>query len=206
MHRYTEGANIFTTPREGTYNQAQLQPADASEGPDRVHIQGTPWPVSVLFRDLHTLPLIDDNMLLHLRFGHLGAQHLLHLLDSGVDTGLQPSRQQLLMADPLCGCTPCRLAKASRPGPHPARDRCTTNGQDSNILRLSSDLIGPVEPRGYDGTRYLIGFTILNYSLSGTFSLIAQVQGPGPREVYQVHQLAGHARFQGQAHHQEAAP
>eukprot|EP00959_Pyramimonas_sp_CCMP1952_P222056 4642283-Pyramimonas_sp.AAC.1 len=51
------------------------------------------------------------------------------------------------MADPLCGCTPCRLAKASRPSPHPARDRCKTNGQDSNILRLSSDLIGPVEPR-----------------------------------------------------------
>ena len=115
-------------------------------------------------------------MLLHLRFGHLGAQHLLHLLDSGVDTGLQPSRQQLLMADPLCGCTPCRLAKASRPGPHPARDRCTTNGRDSNILRLSSDLIGPVEPRGYDGTRYLIGFTILNYSLSKTFSLKSKDQ------------------------------
>eukprot|EP00959_Pyramimonas_sp_CCMP1952_P216070 4519428-Pyramimonas_sp.AAC.1 len=35
MHRYTEGSNIFTAPREGTYNQAQLQPANASEGPDR---------------------------------------------------------------------------------------------------------------------------------------------------------------------------
>ena len=34
-----------------------------------------------------------------------------------------------------------------------------TSGHDSNVLRLSSDLIGPVEPRGYDGTRYLIGFT-----------------------------------------------
>ena len=115
-------------------------------------------------------------MLLHLRFGHLGAEHLLHVLDSGVDTGLQPCRQQLLMVDPLCGCTPCRLAKASRPGPHPARDRCTTNGRDNDILRLTSDLIGPVEPRGYDGTRYLIGFTILNYSLSKIFSLKSKDQ------------------------------
>jgi hypothetical protein len=98
-------------------------------------------------------------MLLHLRFGHLGARHLIHLLDSGVVTGLQPSRTQLLTADPLCSCAPCRLAKASRPGPHPARDPTATSGHDSNVLRLSSDLIGPVEPRGYDGTRYLIGFT-----------------------------------------------
>jgi len=47
----------------------------------------------------------------------------------------------------------------SHPGPHPARDPTATSGLDSNVLRLSSDLIGPVEPRGYDGTRYLIGFT-----------------------------------------------
>eukprot|EP00959_Pyramimonas_sp_CCMP1952_P447429 9368709-Pyramimonas_sp.AAC.1 len=79
------------------------------------------------------------------------------------------------MADPLCGCAPCRLAKASRPGPHPDRDPAT-NGHDSNILRLTSDLIGPVEPRGYDGTRYLIGFTILNYSLSTAFSLKSKDQ------------------------------
>ena len=84
-------------------------------------------------------------------------QHLLHLLDSGVDKGLQPSRLQLLMAETPGGCTPCRLAKESCPGPH-ARDDATS-GRDSNVLRLSSDLIGPVEPRGYDGTRYLIGFT-----------------------------------------------
>ena len=117
----------------------------------------TPWPVSVLFRDVHTLPSIDDTLLLHLRFGHLGARHLIHLLDSGVDKGLQPSRLQLLMAETPGGCTPCRLAKESCPGPH-ARDDATS-GHDSNVLRLSSDLIGPVEPRGYDGTRYLIGFT-----------------------------------------------
>ena len=75
----------------------------------------------------------------------------------GVDKGLQPSRLQLLMAETPGGCTPCRLAKESCPGPH-ARDDATS-GHDSNVLRLSSDLIGPVEPRGYDGTRYLIGFT-----------------------------------------------
>eukprot|EP00959_Pyramimonas_sp_CCMP1952_P123956 2591502-Pyramimonas_sp.AAC.1 len=80
------------------------------------------------------------------------------------------------MADPLCGCTPCRLAKAFRLGPHPARDRCSTSGQETNILRLSSDLIGPVEPRGCDGTRYLIGFTIFNYSLSKVFSLKSKGQ------------------------------
>eukprot|EP00976_Prorocentrum_cordatum_P056354 1137064-Prorocentrum_minimum.AAC.1 len=115
-------------------------------------------------------------MLLHLRFGHLGAPHLIHLsIYSGVVTGLQPSRQQLLMADPLCSCAPCRLAKASRPGPHPARDPATS-GHDSTVLRLSSDLIGPVEPRGYDGTRYLIGFTILNYSISKAFSLKSKDQ------------------------------
>jgi hypothetical protein len=62
-----------------------------------------------------------------------------------------------LMAETPGGCTPCRLAKESCPGPH-ARDDATS-GHDSNVLRLSSDLIGPVEPRGYDGTRYLIGFT-----------------------------------------------
>ena len=93
----------------------------------------------------------------HLRDERPRLQHLLHLLDSGVDKGLQPSRLQLLMAETPGGCTPCRLAKESCPGPH-ARDDATS-GHDSNVLRLSSDLIGPVEPRGYDGTRYLIGFT-----------------------------------------------
>ena len=171
MHRYGEGANILTAPRRGTYNQAQLRPAAATEGPDRVHIQGTPWPVSVFFRDAHTLPSIDDTMLLHLRFGHLGARHLIHLLDSGVVTGLQPSRTQLLAADPLCSCAPCRLAKASRPGPHPARDPSSQSGLNSDTLRMSSDLIGPVEPRGYDGTRYLMGFHILNFSFSTAFSI-----------------------------------
>ena len=33
-----------------------------------------------------------------------------------------------------------------------------------------------MEPRGYDGTRYLIGFTILNYSLSKIFSLKSKDQ------------------------------
>ena len=51
-----------------------------------------------------------------------------------------------LMAETPGGCTPCRLAKESCPGPH-ARDDATS-GHDSNVLRLSSDLIGPVEPRG----------------------------------------------------------
>eukprot|EP00976_Prorocentrum_cordatum_P050382 1017345-Prorocentrum_minimum.AAC.1 len=35
------------------------------------------------------------------------------------------------------GCTPYRLAKESRPGPHPARDTAT-NGHDSNIYSTCS--------------------------------------------------------------------
>ena len=36
---------------------------------------------------------------------------------------------------------------------------------------MSSDLIGPVEPRGYDGTRYLMGFHNLNFSITTAFSI-----------------------------------
>jgi len=174
LHRYDKGSEIFTAPTEGTYNTHQLHQADITEGTNRVFIQGTPWPVSVFHRDNHTIPVIDNNMLLHLRFGHLGATHLTRLLDSGVNIGLTANRDQLLRQDPLCSCAPCRLAKASRPGPHHPRDQ--QQPQNTNILKLSTDLIGPVEPAGYDGTRYLIGFAVLNYSFVKLYSLKSKDQ------------------------------
>ena len=169
VHQYPKGSRIFTCPAADTYNTDELTPAGDEGGPGRVFIQGTPWPVVLLHRDQYTPPQVDGNMLLHLRFGHLGAKHLVSLLDSGIDTGVNADRSQLQQRDPLCSCASCKLAKANRPGPHHARD--PADAIDAACLRMSADILGPVEPVAYDGTRYLLGFTVLNNAYTQLYSL-----------------------------------
>ena len=154
VEEFPIGSKIFTCPAEQTFDTHKLVPAEEEGGDGRVYIAGTPWPVVVLHRDCNTPVRINDVVKLHLRLGHLGAKTLVHLIDADIDTGLQVHRDQLLHTDPLCRCTACKLAKATRPGPHRAREAAPP---DDDIVPFSSwtaDLCGPICPEGYNGSRY----------------------------------------------------
>jgi hypothetical protein len=157
LHRYPANSRIFTCPAAGTYNTEDLEPAGEEGGPGRVFIGGTPWPVTVLYRDKHTCVRIDDPVKLHLRLGHLSAPYLAKVVDKGINTGLDVKKEHLTAHDEICHCESCILAKAKKPGPHRAIP--VTQRPDGNFVRVTSDLRGPINPISVDGMRYLIHFT-----------------------------------------------
>lgn len=156
VEEYPPGSRIFTCPVEGTYDTHKLQPAEEEGGPGRVFIAGTPWPVVILHRDSCTPPRITDTVQLHLRLGHAGAKALVHLLDKGVNTGLNVRRDHLLHADPLCLCVPCKLAKARRPGPHRPTGRAAPEDTLVPFTHWTADTCGAIQPTAMNQSRYFV--------------------------------------------------
>jgi hypothetical protein len=50
---YPQGSLIFTARADTTFDSDNLQPAGAAGGPHRVFVSGSPWPVAILYRDIH---------------------------------------------------------------------------------------------------------------------------------------------------------
>jgi hypothetical protein len=53
-----------------------------------VFFSGSPWPVAVLYRDIHTVPEVDPVLLSHLRFGHADCHRIDTFLDKDIATGI----------------------------------------------------------------------------------------------------------------------
>ena len=85
---YPQGSLIFTTRADTTFDSDNLQPAGAAGGPHRVFVSGSPWPVAVLYRDIHTVPEVDPVLLSHLRFGHADCRRIDTFLDKNIATGI----------------------------------------------------------------------------------------------------------------------
>jgi len=85
---YPQGSLIFTARADSTFDSDNLQPAGPAGGPHRVFVSGSPWPVAVLYRDIHTVPEIDPVLLSHLRFGHADCRRIDAFLDKDIATGI----------------------------------------------------------------------------------------------------------------------
>lgn len=156
VEEYPAGSKIFTCPASETYDTHKLQLAEDEGGPDRVFISGTPWPVVILHRDHRTPARVTDAIELHMRMGHIGGKALVHLIDNEVPTGLNVARHHLIHADPLCACGPCKLAKATRPGPHRPTGRTAPNDELIPFTNWSSDTCGPLQTPAYNSSRYFV--------------------------------------------------
>ena len=118
----TQGSLIFTARADSTFDSDNLQPAGTAGGPHRVFVSGSPWPVAVLYRDIHTVPEIDPVLLSHLRFGHADCRRIDAFLDKDIATGISLEKGETARCNPATNCAVCKLVKAPRPGRFPKRD------------------------------------------------------------------------------------
>jgi hypothetical protein len=86
VHTYDKGSEIFTAPGDQVFNRDALRGAGEDGGDDRVFVDGTDWPVLLIFKDKHTVTKIDHDWLLHARLGHPGHNVVKSIIDQGLPT------------------------------------------------------------------------------------------------------------------------
>ncbi len=76
IDKHPRGSKLFSTKAAHTYNTSRLEPARNAGNAGRVFVDGTPWPVIVLYRNSSTTPTVDNALLAHLRFGHAHSRRI----------------------------------------------------------------------------------------------------------------------------------
>ncbi|KAK3237694.1 hypothetical protein CYMTET_52246 [Cymbomonas tetramitiformis] len=84
VKEYPAGARIFSAPKSECYNTEGLETC----GTERVWIQGTKWPVEVVYKDCHTTEQMDAKLLQHVRLGHPGDASTSKMVEQGVPMGI----------------------------------------------------------------------------------------------------------------------
>ncbi|KAK3259563.1 hypothetical protein CYMTET_31444 [Cymbomonas tetramitiformis] len=83
LHIYSKGSVIFSARTDQCYNVSELVESE----PGRVFIQGTPWPVVVLYLDQFVVPRVDAKVVAHIRLGHTCDKHVEVMDLQGLDLG-----------------------------------------------------------------------------------------------------------------------
>jgi hypothetical protein len=167
---YPKGSLIFTARADTTYDSANLQPSGDAGGPHRVFVGGTPWPVAVLYRDAHTVPVVDPVLLSHLRFGHADCRRIDALIANNIPIGINMAKGEATISNPSTNCAVCKLVKAPRPGRFPRGDPQRHQWREANAY-LSTDICGPISPTSSSGYRYLIVFVCRSTAYTHTYFL-----------------------------------
>ena len=155
------GEIIFSVHRDETYNPEVLTPCPlekCNNHSGRVFIQGTPWPVQILYRDKYTIGKPNKYDLWHAQHGHPGVEMSQQLLHQNPTA----SRNGEIKADVISKCQHgehchvCRLYKRTQSSfstlDPSRRDALETFG------KLHADLIElPLE--SYDGCKYFATYT-----------------------------------------------
>ncbi|KAK3246272.1 hypothetical protein CYMTET_44184 [Cymbomonas tetramitiformis] len=112
VKEYPAGARIFSAPKSECYNTEDLETC----GTDRVWIQGTKWPVIVVYKDCHTTEQMDAKLLQHVRLGHPGDASMSKMVEQGVPMGITAHQYEHSCVQ-CCPdrCLACRITKAVRP-------------------------------------------------------------------------------------------
>jgi hypothetical protein len=174
---YPQGSLIFTARADTTFDSANLTPAGSAGGPHRVFVSGCPWPVAVLYRDVHTVPEIDPVLLSHLRFGHADCRRIDTFFDKNIATGISLGKGETARCNPATNCAVCKLVKTPRPGRFPGRDPQRHQWLEVNAY-LSSDICGPIAPTSTTGHRYLIVFVCRSSGYTHTYFLKKKSDAP----------------------------
>jgi hypothetical protein len=158
VHTYPLGSKIFTIPAKGSFKTELLEPAGKEAYGDRYFLEGLPFEVTVLHRDVNTAMKVDDHFKAHLVLGHYSSKHILQLIEQDIDLGFKLNKSILRKCKPPCNCNVCILAKMKRPGPFKPGAM-----MKRVILRpfqyLVSDMTGPIEPESITGFKLILHFT-----------------------------------------------
>ena len=157
IDKHPRGSKLFSTKAAHTYNTSRLEPARNAGNAGRVFVDGTPWPVIVLYRNSSTTPTVDNALLAHLRFGHAHSRRIDALTANGVPTGLNLEPRELTHCNPSCSCATCKTTKMPRHGPYRAGDPHRHEHLDA-FAYSSSDISGPFSPPSPSGYRYILVF------------------------------------------------
>lgn len=151
LETYPTGSVLFSAPAIGVYNTSALTSAGADGSPGRYLVEGTPWPVVVLYKDRFTTSTIDPALLLHMRLGHPGELAIKHL--ATYDVGLNVNARSS-----SCGrhCAVCFKSKSIRQPAYPSSAVYAINARFQLIF---SDIHGPLNVDSPDGHRYMVAFT-----------------------------------------------
>ncbi|KAK3240544.1 hypothetical protein CYMTET_49624 [Cymbomonas tetramitiformis] len=120
LHIYSKGSVIFSARTDQCYNVCELVESE----PGRVFIQGTPWPVVVLYLDQFVVPRVDARVVAHIRLGHACDKHVEVMDLQGVDLGV--NSEELRSGSVLsCSvrCMACQVAAPKRPSQTTDRGR-----------------------------------------------------------------------------------
>ena len=178
-----KGSVVYSTKAAGTYRTGALQRAGNAGGADRVFIQGTPWPVIVLYRNAHTKPTMDSALLAHFRFGHAHSRRIDALLENDIPTGLTLSKREMTRCDPGCTCATCKLTKMPRPGGF-KRGQPDRHGDKEVHAYVSSDISGPYSPPSHSGYRYVIVFVCRSSNYSHIYFMTAKSEATAILEEF----------------------
>ncbi|KAK3290020.1 hypothetical protein CYMTET_2561 [Cymbomonas tetramitiformis] len=120
LHVYSKGSVIFSARTDQCYNVSELEESE----PGRVFIQGTPWPVVVLYLDQYVVPRVDVKVVAHLRLGHACDKYVEVMDLQGLDLGV--NSEELRNSDVLScsvNCMACQVAAPKRPSQTTDRGR-----------------------------------------------------------------------------------
>ncbi|KAK3268572.1 hypothetical protein CYMTET_22937 [Cymbomonas tetramitiformis] len=161
LHIWPTGTTgLFSYLERHTYTSTHpLTPAGSDGGPGRVFIDGTPFPICILYRDRHTPIRVSPPLELHDALGHASMTRILRLYDMpGVDLGRPQCSRAALASLTTCSqwCAVCATTGLKQK-PAPSRDRLRTS-QQQPARKWASDMTGPISPSGYNGHRYRIHF------------------------------------------------
>ncbi|KAK3239932.1 hypothetical protein CYMTET_50173 [Cymbomonas tetramitiformis] len=120
LHVYSKGSVIFSARTDQCYNVSELVESE----PGRVFIQGTPWPVVVLYLDQFVVPRVDAKVIAHIRLGHTCDKHVEVMDLQGLDLGV--NSEELRSSSVLScsvNCMACQVAAPKRPSQTTDRGR-----------------------------------------------------------------------------------
>ncbi|KAK3262576.1 hypothetical protein CYMTET_28574 [Cymbomonas tetramitiformis] len=120
LHVYSKGSVVFSARTDQCYNVSELVESE----PGRAFIQGTPWPVVVLYLDQFVVPRVDAKVIAHIRLGHTCDKHVEVMDLQGLDLGV--NSEELRSSSVLScsvNCMACQVTAPKRPSQTTDRGR-----------------------------------------------------------------------------------
>jgi hypothetical protein len=109
-----------------------------------VFVNESPWPVAVLYRNIHTVPEVDPVLLSHLRFGHADCRRIDTFLEKNIATGISLEKRETARCNPATNCSSVQAGEGSSTWPLSQTRSTTTPMARSQCLlvhrRLWADL------------------------------------------------------------------
>ncbi|KAK3267467.1 hypothetical protein CYMTET_23980 [Cymbomonas tetramitiformis] len=162
LHVYSKGSVIFSARTDQCYNVSELVESE----PGRVFIQGTPWPVGVLYLDQFVVPRVDAKVIAHIRLGHTCDKYIEAMDLQGVELGV--NSEELRNSSVLScsvNCMACQVAAPKRPSRTTNRGRVPKSVRKVVEKRLVSVKMGQLTFTDHGGpfvtsTKGYRGYTI----------------------------------------------